>query len=89
MKRLRGCHSDTTTTPTTARICWSIFQLLLPDKDMIILSGIVREYMYFYLNIPADKTRAYSGHGKITPIKCVCLCVTLILVIDQESSSSS
>jgi len=45
MKRLRGCHSDTTT-PTTARICWNIFQLLLPDKDMIILTGIVREYVF-------------------------------------------
>jgi hypothetical protein len=87
MKRLRGCHSDTTT-PTTARICWNIFQLLLPDKDMVILIGIVREYVCI-CNIPADKTRAYSGHGKITPIKCVCLCVTLILVIDQQSSSSS
>jgi hypothetical protein len=56
MERLRGCHSDTTT-PTTARICWNIFQLLLPDKDMIILIGIVREYVFVtYQQIKQEHT---------------------------------
>jgi hypothetical protein len=61
MKRLRGCHSDTTT-PTRAKICWNMFQLLLPDKDMIILIGIVREYVFVtYQQIKQEHT---SGMAK-------------------------